>query len=70
MPPGGGVGAPDGPDISDLQPPMTMVATIVSNNGLINLSTDESAWLFFIVLPLDARCGDAHRAAVVTGFEP
>jgi hypothetical protein len=54
MPPDGGAGAPEGPDISDLQPPMIRVATMVSNNGLINWNTDESVWLFFIVLP--SRC--------------
>ena len=70
MPPGGGVGEPDEPDISDLQPPRTMVATTVSNNGLINLITEDSAWLFFIVLPLDASCGDTDTTAAITGFEP
>lgn len=66
MPPDGGAGGElDGLDISDLQPPITKVAAIVSNRGFINLNTDMSVWLFFIVLPSRSevwRCTLSHRS--------
>jgi hypothetical protein len=53
MPPDGGAGGAgaDGPDISDLQPLTTSVATAISRSGLIQLLSENSTWLFFIVLP-------------------
>jgi hypothetical protein len=46
MPPPGGVGA----DISDLQPLTISVATAASNMGLVQATSGDANWLYFIIL--------------------
>jgi hypothetical protein len=55
MPPPDGGGIPplgdDGPDISDLQPLITSIATAASKMGLIQAISGDGFWLYIIVLP-------------------